>query len=200
MILLCNGTWVPDEPFKGADERRLQGIDFLVRFRDDPHGPNEVQKDATLKMHIGRLVPEFWFVTRAVWLAATPRPMADQTLPRSPNSRSLVDEMIAAHTAAAVHVDFVDEYVQAKLITYEVSVHLPSSALVIVKDFVLFAREQKGVEISDEDARASLERVMQYKRGHTVRNFAARPRTSINAYLTLQNGVAVVMTLRPEAA
>ncbi len=93
LILLCNGTWVPDDPFIEADGRRMTGLHFPIKYKNKPQGPNEAQKDANLKHRVHELIPEFWFLARVFWLCTTPHPEADVTLPKCPCTELLVQEM-----------------------------------------------------------------------------------------------------------
>ena len=126
IILMRNGMWVPDEPFMGSDDRRLAGLDFAVKFKNEPQGPNEVQKDATLKTRIGRLVPEFWFVARCFWLAATPKPLADQTAPVCANTLCLRAEVLAIPPGTDISREAVEKFIAERLMPFR----LPSNTLV----------------------------------------------------------------------
>lgn len=193
IILMCNGMWVPDEPFMGSDDRRLAGLDFAVKFKNEPQGPNEVQKDATLKTRIGRLVPEFWFVARCFWLAATPKPLADQTAPVCANTLCLRAEVLAKPMGLTVTRAVVLEFIKERLTPFTLpSSTLPTSAKTIVETLMA------STGALEAEARAGLAGVMQHKRGYHVRlqDPTGTRRGSQTVWMMLVDGAAVAMTLQ----
>ena len=59
------------DPFNEADGRRLTGLHFPIEYKNNPQGPNEEQKDATLKHRVHEMIPEFWFIAGLLVMHAT---------------------------------------------------------------------------------------------------------------------------------
>ena len=197
LVLMCNGTWVPDDPFNEADGRRLTGLHFPIKYKNNPEGPNEAQKDATLKHRVHDMIPEFWFIARVFWLCTLPYPKADQTLPKCPCTQVLVTEMMGKAESMSVREEDVNKFLKERTMAYKDSAEKPSSCDQIVDDFCSFYQKSRDHGSHRDFSRATLEKVVQDKKGHTIKKHGNRPKTSINAFLKLINGVATPITLKP---
>jgi hypothetical protein len=50
--------------------------------------------------------------------------------------------------------------------------------------------------VEQKVARTALEKAVQYKKGHTIKKYGARQRTTVNAFLKLIEGEATPITLK----
>jgi len=180
-ILACNGIWCPDVPFVGADIRRVTGLNFEVNFVDEASGPNEMLKDAALKANLSNYFAEWWFLVRVLWLTPQPRPKADCTEPKCPNTIALVAEFVN-NGDFEVAPEMVESFVTEKLSVYTLSEQKPSSCQEIV---VAFHRHvcKEIPSVDEKTARIALRKVLNYKSGVTLARSGARKKTSVNAFV-----------------
>ena len=183
IILVTNGFWSPDVPFVGAGERRVTGLSFDVRFVDDATGPNEMLKDSNIKEALRDYFAEFWFLVRVFWLVEQPYPKSDCTMPKCPNTLALAEGIMGAQFENyTVDEDTVKEFIEQKLIVYVLNEEKPSSASDIDLAVGAFVR-QKFRGFSDNSARSSLRKHIQYKAGHTINKRGKRAKSTVNVYL-----------------
>ena len=97
----------------------------------------------------------------------------------------------------SVREEDVKKFLEERTMAYKDTVEKPSSCDQIVDDFCSFLQKSRDHGGHRDSARAALEKVVQYKKGHTIKKHGSRPRTSINAFLQLTNGVATPITLKP---
>ena len=197
LILLVNGLWVGDEPILGSDMRRYTGSNFQVCYKNAPEGPNERAKDRHFKPNLHKLVPEFWFVARCYWLAHTPYHEADITLPRPSSTMCLIDAL-SKKCSAVIDTTCVKKFIVEKLTTWVLGPAKPASCTEIVSSFASYIFSQTGALPGDADARSALGKVLQYKAGFPVPRHLQRPKTTVNAYVTLVDGNSMALTLKPE--
>lgn len=187
----CNGNIKFTQPLVGADERRLGGIDFVKRYADEPSGPNEMRKDSKIKDQLKKAADEMLFLTLCYWLAPRPRPDADTTEPKPPNTLQLMEatKLLSGHTAASAEGTSAEEhvanFVAEKLKEYDYrSVEKPASADKIDESLAIFLKLCAHMNVSKAYARQLLKKHLVYKGGASLPAHGSRKRTTVNGYLT----------------
>jgi hypothetical protein len=198
LVMLVNGTWHADKVPNGADLRRYDGSTFTTLYRNNPVGPNQLLKDADLKGNVRNLLPEFFFLVRCWWLACTPHPKADITLPRPPSTLALIKDLAGAcEDADPLEVRHVKEFVDERLTFYKLNVTKPSSRDEI-KAALMTWLDAKKLSASPEEVRARMHEVLKFKPGHVLSKVEGRPRTSVNAVqMAHEDGTFRIATLKP---
>jgi hypothetical protein len=194
LLLVTNGSWTPDVPWIGSDARRVTGLSFNVRFVDVPEGPNEHEKDSGIKENIKNYFAEFWFMARVFWLVEQPRGKSDHTLPQCPNTLALASEILGGQfDNYEVDKHMVEKFVAERLMPYEPAEAKPASSSQLDSEFAIFIRQGAAAGFTEEAARRTLRKHLQYKAGYVIKKMGTRARTSVNVYMN----EGTTLTLRP---
>ena len=194
-FLCSNGPWSAEERFVGADERRVTGLSFEIKFKDHPEGPNQLAKDSSIKAGIADFFSEFWWLAQAIWLAPQPCPKSDTTEPLCPNALLLKSAILKeAENSVKPSVEVVDAFLLAKMDEYIASATKPTSALEVDKAFVdWMAIAPRSLFVEEPKKWLSLR--LFYKTGQTLPAVAGRKKTSVNCYMDADR--TKIMTLKP---
>ena len=104
--------------------------------------------------------------------------------------------MMGAAESVSVQEGAVEDFLQARTIGYKTAVDKPASCEKIVEAFCDYLRDECKQFIEPKVARTALEKVVQYKKGFTVKKFGVRSKTTVNAFLRLIDGEATPITLK----
>ena len=116
---------------------------------------------------------------------------ADVTLPRPP-SAAQIREFVAARSTPTDLEPKVKAEAAERLRPYVLRAELPSSAAAIDKELARW----RG--LAPADVRTVMRTIYQVKPAFMVPKFGERKRTSVNAYVSLVDGSASAMELKPE--
>lgn len=180
LLLACNGIWRGDELFKGADVRRMTGLNFEVHFVDMVEQQNEFPKDSTIKRQIGTFFNAFWFFALAFHLLPQPRDTSDYTEPKPPNTLSLVKMLQHSQDEEMEDVTIpldVDRFIEAHMEEYTLDVHKPSSATEVDNALA------KWMDKPHLDCRSLLGKIFFRKNAYFLPPCGGRRKTTVNAYL-----------------
>jgi hypothetical protein len=180
LFLACNGLWRGDEAFKGADARRMTGLNFEVHFVDVVRGQNEMRKDSTIKRQINAFFSAFWFFALALHLLPQPRDTSDYTEPKPPNTMALVNMLLRNTDEDDAEADlgefWVQEFVDAKMEAYVLAEKKPATCNEVDQALCHWLSKQV-------DARMLLGKIFFRKNGYHLPASGTRKRTTVNVYL-----------------
>ena len=189
-FILCNELWYSDLPMKGADVRRHQALEYNIHFSNNPNGPNQRQKDSTLKLRIADLVPEY--LTLVLIFAAVPWPYetADQLLPMPPAVQIFTKMLVDQNSQSKNELEHVGNFIDDCLKAIPLG-EAPCSCDTINDKFAAWCIEQpRNICIDSGAARRALMTKLEYKPAYSFR--LAGKKSSKNVW-KLSN---VVMTLK----
>lgn len=184
LMLACNGAWRGDEPFKGADVRRMTGLNFEVQFVDVVTGQNQMLKDSSIKREIRTYFSAFWFFALAFRILPQPRDASDYTEPKPPNTLELIK--ILQHKQdedEGATVEDAKAFILEKMHEYTLSQTKPTSMNEIDAAFVKWVWEKKNISVEMKDVRKLLCTRFFAKTGWSLKAHGARKKTTVNVYL-----------------
>ena len=131
-------------------------------------------------------------MTLCYWLAPRPRPAADTTEPKPPNTLELMEatKQLSGHSAAGMGgaasiEEHVTKYVGESLKEYDhKSAAKPASADKIDEGLQCFLKQHAQVNASKSFARQLLKKHLLYKGGASLPAHGSRKRTTVNGHLS----------------
>ena len=199
LMLMVNGFWVGDHPAIGADLRRVSGADFAVSFQNAPVGPMQRQKDATIKLKISNMLPEFWFLAMAYQSIDLAFPNTDFTCPRPPSSVP-IRKNVADTSLLKDHTAMIADFVNTHMVEYVLAEKLPDGMNEIDRLCMAFFSAAK-IMIQKEEVREHMKKHFHPKTAHSIPKFAGRKKTTSNVYLKhVSGGWTVPMVYRDAPA
>jgi hypothetical protein len=193
LILMCNGIWYPSSPFGLADDRRINGLSYNIRYVNCPEGPNEKQKDASIKNDMKELFAEFWFLARCFWLAGVAFPSTTETVPLCPEAIGIRERLLARPIGGDVDLDVVDKFLEEKTTIYTIGVAKPSTRDEIADELVKFLLA-KSTTVEHKTAKDLLAKRCVYKAACPLPAYPGRKRTSVNV-LQKKNPIGALVTI-----
>ena len=184
LFLAANGPWKPDEPWKGADVRRITGLNFEVRFVDVPQGQNELAKDSTIKRQISSFFSAFWYFALAFHLLEQPLDKSDYTEPKPPNTLAMIKLLQRkSDEDEGPTIEDVEAFSADKLIQYTLGVAKPSSSSDVQEVFCQWAKTRGKGDVTIVQAKQVLGLKFFSKTGYTLKAVLGRAKTTVNVYL-----------------
>ena len=206
MVLACNGYWKPKQKLDGADERRLTGLIFNIKFvekKPEQLLANERIKDPSIKMHPERFVTGLSFLVlaynhiRQAYSTASGEPSGEVLLPRPPSAVEYRRHMFADHMLPDVD-ELVATFFRERMVEYVDAYELPTTYSDFRRELESFVA-QTSIVVGDNQLNNALRRinisqekvyVSQYKRGAI-----SRPKACVRLCATVRAdgaGTAVV--------
>jgi len=184
VFLACNGLWRPDVAWIGSDSRRHSGLMFTVQYVDNPVGPNQRQKDSSIKENLSAGRAEWWFLVRVFWLVDQPRPKEDHTEPKPPNTLALAMELLGTQSSDfELTSDDFNRFHSEKLMAYVLNLNKPTTSEVEGAFEEWMSEAHPDVPWNSSNTKKVLSTYLEYCPGKTLQKYGTRKRSGVNCYM-----------------
>jgi len=151
---------------------------------DNPVGPNQRQKDSSIKENLIAGRAEWWFLVRVFWLVEQPRHKEDHTEPKPPNTLAMARELLGNQSCDfELTADAFEKFYSDSLKVYVMSLNKPTTIEVEHAFDDWMAKEYPSEQWNPTNTKKTIGCYLEYCPGRTLPKFGTRKRGGVNCYM-----------------